>query len=196
MVTDHDFDRARGIAVRAFSGPLEPSGGTAALVPHPAEVVASRPAGDANATTSAAGADQAIDQGRSRPLPPRRPRPDRGRKRVAQNPAQSRHKMRHSDCTQRFARIRTIDVQALRQPALPQSLATLCETLRNQPAERTGFEPVDQLLTGHVFSKDAHSTTLPPLPRSDHVTGRLQESLRIALPLGNPSGRGSLHAAF
>ena len=29
--------------------------------------------------------------------------------------------------------------------------------------ERTGFEPVDQLLTGHVFSKDAHSTTLPPL---------------------------------
>ena len=32
--------------------------------------------------------------------------------------------------------------------------------------ERTGFEPVDQLLTGHVFSKDAHSTTLPPLLKS------------------------------
>ena len=29
--------------------------------------------------------------------------------------------------------------------------------------ERAGFEPAVQLLTGHVFSKDAHSTTLPPL---------------------------------
>ena len=63
MVTDHDFDRARGIAVKASSGPLEPSGVTAAPVPHPAEAVAPRPAGDANATTSAAGADQAIDEG-------------------------------------------------------------------------------------------------------------------------------------
>jgi hypothetical protein len=35
--------------------------------------------------------------------------------------------------------------------------------LGQKSAERTGFEPVDQLLTGHVFSKDAHSTTLPPL---------------------------------
>lgn len=32
-----------------------------------------------------------------------------------------------------------------------------------QPTERAGFEPAVQLLTGHVFSKDAHSTTLPPL---------------------------------
>ena len=29
--------------------------------------------------------------------------------------------------------------------------------------ERAGFEPAVQLLTGHVFSKDAHSTALPPL---------------------------------
>ncbi len=32
-----------------------------------------------------------------------------------------------------------------------------------EQTERAGFEPAVQLLTGHVFSKDAHSTTLPPL---------------------------------
>ena len=32
-------------------------------------------------------------------------------------------------------------------------------------AERTGFEPVEELITPHRFSKPAHSTTLPPLQR-------------------------------
>ena len=56
------------------------------------------------------------------------------------------------------------------------SLVTRCQTsLGNRPkrghlriavlrpTERAGFEPAVQLLTGHVFSKDAHSTALPPL---------------------------------
>ena len=30
-------------------------------------------------------------------------------------------------------------------------------------AERTGFEPVEELLAPHRFSKPAHSTTLPSL---------------------------------
>ena len=58
---------------------------------------------------------------------------------------------------------RTTRVQTLQRPPLPRSPAARCETLQNQRAERAGFEPAVQLLTGHVFSKDAHSTTLPPL---------------------------------
>lgn len=81
-----------------------------------------------------------------------------------------------SDCTRRFARTRTIDVQALRHPALPRSLATHRETTRNQLAERAGFEPAVQLLTGHVFSKDAHSTTLPPLRTGENSRGRRESS--------------------
>ncbi len=51
-------------------------------------------------------------------------------------------------------------------PGAAASRGALQNPLDERPhskAERTGFEPVDQLLTGHVFSKDAHSTTLPPL---------------------------------
>src|SRR6056300_146606 len=47
------------------------------------------------------------------------------------------------------------------------SPSPVCRRIVGEKTERTGFEPVDQLLTGHVFSKDAHSTTLPPLPAGD-----------------------------
>ena len=113
MVTDHDFDRARGMAAAAVN------------------------------------TQSSIEVWHLRG--------------AAQNPAQSWHKMRHSDCTRRLARIRTTRVQTLQRPPLPRSPATRRETPRNQRAERAGFEPAVQLLTGHVFSKDAHSTTLPPL---------------------------------
>ena len=33
----------------------------------------------------------------------------------------------------------------------------------NKMAERTGFEPVEERLAPHRFSKPAHSTTLPSL---------------------------------
>ena len=36
-------------------------------------------------------------------------------------------------------------------------------------AERTGFEPVEGRLAPHRFSKPAHSTTLPPLRKSNWV---------------------------
>ena len=42
--------------------------------------------------------------------------------------------------------------------------------------ERAGFEPAVQLLTGHVFSKDAHSTTLPPLRTRENSRGRGERS--------------------
>jgi hypothetical protein len=34
---------------------------------------------------------------------------------------------------------------------------------KNKMAERTGFEPVEERLAPHRFSKPAHSTTLPSL---------------------------------
>jgi integrase len=48
-------------------------------------------------------------------------------------------------------------------------LSSRCKTVRESLAERTGFEPADQL-PGHGFSKPAHSTTLPPLLKPSIVT--------------------------
>jgi integrase len=66
MVTDHDFDRARGIAAKAPSAPVEPSGGTTGPTAQPAEATASCDTANARATAGAAAADQAAD-GRARP---------------------------------------------------------------------------------------------------------------------------------
>ncbi len=41
--------------------------------------------------------------------------------------------------------------------------AVRCGTLRESSAEREGFEPSEELIAPHGFSKPAHSTTLPPL---------------------------------
>jgi integrase len=61
MVTDHDFDRARGVAEKAPSVHVEPSVDATAPGLQPAQATASLAVGNADRTTGAAGADRATD---------------------------------------------------------------------------------------------------------------------------------------
>ena len=53
-------------------------------------------------------------------------------------------------------------LQRVMEKRFMQPFAMSCENLRNNQAERTGFEPADQF-PSHRFSKPALSTTQPPL---------------------------------